>query len=132
MIAVKEPIKVLIVDNDNDILDVMYEAFSYEGFLVSGFVETDNIFPIITTVKPDIIILDYLLNGINGGEICHQIKTTATTAQLPVIIMSAYPNVVNSLGHYRCNAFIAKPFDLDHVINCINSLTQANQPSHLC
>ena len=132
MIAVTQRKKVLVIDNDNDILDVINEALTYEGFSVTGFVEADNIFPIITNVEPDIVILDYLLNGINGGEICHQIKTTAITAQLPVIIISAYPKVINSLGNYYCNAFIAKPFDLEQIINCINSLIQANQPSHLC
>ncbi len=132
MKAVSEHKRVLVIDNDNDVLDVINEALTYEGFEVNGLLETPDIFPEIFVCKPDIIILDYLLNGINGGEICYQIKTSAATAQLPVIIMSAYPKVTNLPGHYGCNAFIAKPFDLEHIINCINSLTSAKQPSYIC
>jgi CheY-like chemotaxis protein len=75
------------------------------------------------TYRPDIVILDYILNGINGGELCHQIKMNRHTAQLPVVIMSAYPKVLQSLGDYGCNTFIPKPFDIDHILNCIKELT---------
>jgi len=132
MIAVTEHKRVLVIDNDDDTLDVMNEALTFEGFKMTILSNTDNIFPDISVYKRDIIIHDYILNGVNGGEICHQIKNTATTAQLPVVIMSAYPRVINYLGNYGCNAFIATHFDLEQIINCINSLTSAKQPSHLC
>ncbi len=126
MIPTAKNIKVLIVDNDNDILDVMNEALTYEGYEVNGLLEVDNIFPKIMTYRPDIVILDYILDGINGGELCHQIKVNRYTAQLPVVIMSAYPKVLQSLGDYGCNVFIPKPFDLDHILNCIKELTTEN------
>jgi len=116
-------IKVLIIDNDSDILDVMNEALTYEGYEVNSLQEVDNILPEIMHNRPDIVILDYILNGINGGELCHQIKANYYTSQLPVVIMSAYPKVLQSLGDYGCNVFIPKPFDLDHIVNCIGELT---------
>lgn len=115
--------KVLLIDNDNDILDVMKEVLTYEGYEVNSLVGIDNIFPEIMSYRPDIVILDYVLDGINGGELCHQIKMNRYTAQLPVVIMSAYPKVHQSLGDYGCNVFIPKPFDLDYIINCIKDLT---------
>jgi len=123
MIPTAKNIKVLIVDNDNNILDVMNEALTYEGYEVNSLLAVDNIFPEIMTYRPDIVILDYILDGINGGELCHQIKVNRYTAQLPVVIMSAYPKVLQSLGDYGCNMFIPKPFDLDHILNCIKELT---------
>lgn len=123
MIPAAKNKKVLLVDNDNDILDVMKEALTYEGYEVNSLLEIDNIFPEIMTYHPDIVILDYILNGVNGGELCHQIKMNRDTAQLPVVIMSAYPKVLQSLGDYGCNVFIPKPFDLDQILNCIKDLT---------
>lgn len=116
-------IKALIIDNDNDILYVLKEVLIYEGYEVVSLLEVDNIFPEIMTHRPDIIILDYMLNGITGGELCQQIKANRYTQQLPVIIISAYPKATQSLADCGCNHFIAKPFDLDHIVNSIKDLT---------
>lgn len=114
--------KVLVLDNDEGVLDVMQEALNYEGFRVKIIEETDNIFSVIDSFKPDLIILDYILSGINGGEICHQIKANPKTTDIPVMIMSAYPRVIKSLGYYGCDDFIAKPFDLDDITERIKNL----------
>jgi len=115
--------KVLVLDNDEGVLDVMREALNYEGFDVKIIEETDNIFSVINSYDPDLIILDYILSGINGGEICHQIKANPKTTDLPVMIMSAYPRVIKSLGYYGCDDFISKPFDLDDIVERIKNLT---------
>ncbi|MDO3624655.1 response regulator transcription factor [Mucilaginibacter sp. BT774] len=114
--------KVLLLDNDEGVLDVMQEALNYEGFKVKTIGETDNIFEVIDSFDPDLIILDYILSGINGGEICHQIKANPKTTDLPVIIISAYPRVIQSLGYYGCDDFISKPFDLDDISERIKRL----------
>jgi len=116
--------KVLLLDNDEDVLDVMQEALTYEGFEVKCIEQTDNILPEIERYRPDLVILDYLLDGINGGEICHQIKKNKKTSDLPVIIMSAYPRVMRSLDDYGCDDFIPKPFDLDDFTGRIQKLIE--------
>ncbi|MGN6180204.1 MAG: response regulator [Mucilaginibacter sp.] len=115
--------RILILDDDKDVLDVMQEALTYEGFEVQTISATENIFPVLEQYRPDILLIDYLLNGINGGEICSQIKKNEHTHNLPVVILSAYPRVINSLGYYQCNKFISKPFDLDELVGGINLLT---------
>ncbi|MEZ2334870.1 response regulator [Mucilaginibacter sp. RCC_168] len=114
--------KVMIIDNDLDVLDIMQEALVYEGFTVTAYEHTNNILSIVEQEKPDVILIDYLLEGINGGEICHQMKVNPTTSDLPVIIISAYPKVILSLGTYGCDKFIAKPFDLDELVSSIKDL----------
>jgi two-component system response regulator VicR len=115
--------RVLVIENDDSILNVIEEALSYEGYEVNGRLETHDIFPLIEQYRPDVVILDYLLDGINGGEICHQIKVNSSTSKLPVILMSAYPRVLQSLGDYGCNKFIPKPFDLSELVDNIKILT---------
>lgn len=112
----------MIIDNDGDVLDVMEEALTYEGFQVNVTKSTDDIFADLDGYKPDILLIDYLLDGINGGELCHQVKSNPSTSALPVVIISAYPKVILSLGTYNCDRFIAKPFDLDELVDQINSL----------
>jgi len=112
--------RLLIVDNDIDVLDVMKEVFEYEGFDVKALRNTNDIFTDITAYDPHVVMIDYILEGINGGELCHQIKQNATTAHLPVIMVSAYTNVLHSLGHYGYDSFIAKPFDITDLVAEVN------------
>ena len=115
--------RVLIVDNDPDVLDIMQEALTYEGLRVTCVDEANDILRLIDQHKPDLLMVDYLLNGINGGEICHQLKENPKTQHLPVIIMSAYPRVMLSPGNYNSDDFIAKPFDLTDMVGRIKKLT---------
>ena len=114
---------VLILDNDPDVLDIMQEALTYEGLHVTCVAETNDILKLIDKHKPDLLMVDYLLNGVNGGELCYQLKENPQTQRLPVIIMSAYPRVLLSLGTYSSDDFIAKPFDLEDIVGRIKKLT---------
>jgi DNA-binding response OmpR family regulator len=118
--------KVLVIDDDEAVLDVMKEALVYEGFEVKIADKADDIQSMISTYRPDLLLIDYILNGINGGEICHQLKENNSTGKLPVIIVSAYPRVLTSLGLYGCDKFIPKPFDLDDLVGSIKSVLQGN------
>jgi len=115
--------KILMIDNDPDILEVMQEALSYEGFDVKVVSDTSDIVSLVRELQPDLLLIDYLLNGVNGGELCHQLKADHNTCAMPVIIISAYQRVFKSLDYYGCNAFIPKPFDLYDLIDQINALS---------
>src|SRR5690606_15074568 len=92
-------------------------ALTYEEFEVKTAMDIKSFFSIMTEYQPNLVLIDYLLHGINGGEVCHQIKTEEGTRTVPVILMSAYPRVFESLGTYGCDEFIAKPFDLYTLID---------------
>ncbi|MDT3405554.1 response regulator [Mucilaginibacter terrae] len=108
--------RILIIDNDPDTPEVMKEALSYEGFTVHTELFTDNIMALIKLHNPDIVLLDYILNGINGGELCSLVKKDSNTAHIPMVILSAYSSVINSLGYFGCNAFVAISFDLNNLV----------------
>lgn len=115
--------KILIIDDDSDILDVMQEALTYEGYEVNSLQNTSDIFTELNHYQPDLILLDYILQGINGGELCHLIKSNQQTSGIPVMMMSAYPRVLKSLGDYGCDAFMAKPFNLEELSGTVFKLT---------
>ncbi|MGB4399729.1 MAG: response regulator [Daejeonella sp.] len=111
--------RILVIDNDQNILEAVDAALSMENYSVDTSPIVEDIFQMIHDKNPDLILIDYLLYGINGGELCHMIKTEPSTAHLPVIIFSGYPKVLQSLGTYDCDAFISKPFDLDNFMKVI-------------
>lgn len=119
--------KVLVMDDDTSILKVLEEALSYENFQVKTTAESLSILQTVDDYSPDVILLDYLIGQVNGGEICHQIKSNPATRHIPVIIMSAYPRVFESLGTYGCNSFIPKPFGLSQLVDAIDRVSNLKQ-----
>ena len=119
--------KVLLIDDDLDMLEVMESTLTYYGYQVITSTYTDDIFAMVYVHQPDLVILDYLIAGINGGELCAALKRNEATRSLPVIIISAYDRIIQSLGNYGCDAFISKPFDMTHLLNVIQK-TIVNSP----
>lgn len=112
--------RVLVLDDDIAVLEAIETALTYEDFEVITIGRTYNIFKSIDEYKPDIILLDFILDGLNGGEICRNIKANPDTKHLPVVIISAYQGNIKSLEAYGCDHFIAKPFSLKDLIDGIN------------
>jgi DNA-binding response OmpR family regulator len=118
--------RILIVEDDHDILSLLKDVLEKEGFEVNGLNYTDSIVKSAQKHNADLIIVDFLLPGINGGELCHEIKCHPSTASLPVIMLSAFPRVLESLGNYGADAFMAKPFDIKNLVNTVQRCFNAN------
>jgi len=117
---------ILIVDDQSDILDVLKEALEMEGYNVIALSYTEDIINSVKEYNPDLVMLDFLLAGINGGEHCHFLKNNPLTSHIPVVMMSGYPRVLESLGNYGADAFIAKPFGLQEITSTVRSLLVAS------
>lgn len=110
---------ILIIDDDKDVLSVLEDILVYAGFNVKGISQTDGLEAVMDDFKPDLLLMDYKLRGADGGELCHHIKLNSRTAHLPVIIISAYPNINELTKNCGCDAVIEKPFDLSDLISCV-------------
>lgn len=111
--------RVLVIDDDVAVLEALETALTYEEFEVIAMASAGSIFKIIEETKPDIILLDFVLEGLTGGEICRHVKSNPSTKHLPVIIISAYQGDIGSLKSFGCDHFIPKPFSLIDLINGI-------------
>jgi len=114
--------KILLIDDNEDILAVVEEVLSYEKFEVLSARDDVNIMAIAEKFNPDLIITDYRLGSTNGGELCQQFKVHPKLAQVPVIIFSAYMHPNSDFFKYGCDAVIEKPFDLDDLTETISRL----------
>lgn len=111
--------RILIVEDDKDILGLLKDLLEDEGYEVAALNYTESIIKSIKQYEPDLVMLDFLLAGINGGELCHEIKVHPDTSHLPVIMASAFPRVLDSLGNYGSDAFLVKPFDIEVVLRTV-------------
>jgi len=114
--------RILVLDDNADILDIVHETLTYEDFDVKSTSRGDTVIPLVEEFKPDLVILDYRVDGVNGGELCKQIKSHPDFKSTPVIIFSAYINHNDELFGYGCDAIINKPFDLTELVDKVNRL----------
>lgn len=107
--------KVLIIDNEPDLLEVLEVFLTGEGFAVITSTCTTHVQQLIKKYKPDLIVLDYIHHrewGTNGNTLYQQIKNNPKTRHLPVVLASASSKVLQLSEDYSYDRFIAKPFDL--------------------
>jgi two-component system phosphate regulon response regulator PhoB len=116
--------QILIIEDDGDILQVLETVLTYNDFTVTGIEGTDDIYESIEQYKPDLVLTDYLLTGLNGGKICQLIKSNKDTCHLPVVLISAYPELATSFGNFGFDAFINKPFNIGELVDKIEDLLQ--------
>jgi len=114
--------RILVLDDDQELVGVMKEILSLSGFDVITSPPTYNIAELITLHHPDLIIMDFLMNDVNGGELCSILKNDSGMKHIPVILLSAYSRIIESLGDYGCDLFVAKPVDFSALVYEINNL----------
>jgi two-component system phosphate regulon response regulator PhoB len=118
------PKQILIIEDDQEILQVLETVLTYNEFAVTGIDQTDDIFASIAKHKPDLVLTDFLLSGQNGGKICQLIKSKKETCHLPVVLISAYPELATSFGSFGFDAFINKPFNIGDLVDVIDNLLE--------
>jgi putative two-component system response regulator len=123
--------KILVIEDDKDIAEVLETVLAFNSFDVVGLDRTDDVIEAINTHQPDLVLTDYLLSGMNGGKICKAIKSNPKTCHIPVVLISAYHDLAIAMGSFGFDAFIPKPFEIGKLINTINNLLgQQNYDQH--
>lgn len=117
--------RILVLDDNQDILAIVHETLTYENFEVKSTGESESVMPLVESFEPDLVILDYRVAGLNGGELCQSIKSHPKFSNVPVIIFSAYISHESDLWAYGCDAIINKPFDLNELVEKVNNLINA-------
>ena len=116
--------KILIVDDDPDILEAIEIIMRSAGHDVSSESNAENLDKILRNpdTLPALIILDILLSGKDGRLICKKLKNNDLTKHIPIIIVSAYPDIEQSSIKAGADDFLAKPFDIETLLGKVNKL----------
>lgn len=108
--------KILIVDDDEGILEALQELFAALGYSTAVSPDGDALLTLDNKNLPDLIILDVLLSGKDGRELCKILKSNDATKNIPIIMFSAHPTARNSVFDYGADDFVAKPFEMDELL----------------
>ncbi len=109
--------EICILEDDDNIRELIQMVLEIRGFNVQAFSNIRKFREKEETVTPDLFLLDYMLPDGNGLEICQELKRKERTRNIPVIIMSAHPDIFGLKG---ADDLLAKPFDVDELINRIS------------
>lgn len=116
--------KILIVDDDPDIgtmLKMMLEFKNYASVITD---RADKAKEILSNDPGSIrlILMDMLLSGVNGVDVCTALKKNPVTANIPVIMISAHPSAREMCIDAGADDFISKPFDMQDILSRIENL----------
>ncbi len=110
--------RVLVAEDDEAITDALELILGSEGYDVLTARNTSQINTALQQ-NPDIVLLDIRLSGVDGRDVCEQLKLGIETTTLPIILMSANPDVDDIACAVHADGFIRKPFEMSRLLQML-------------
>ncbi|MEL6461257.1 MAG: EAL domain-containing protein [Cyanobacteria bacterium J06621_15] len=109
---------ILVVDDTPSNLNVLFSYLRSAGFKVLVAQTGDNALKSAEYAKPDLILLDILMSGIDGFETCRRMKNNPQTQDIPVIFMTALSDSINKVRGFELGAvdYVTKPIQKEELI----------------
>ncbi len=119
--------KILVVDDDSGIgemLKTLLEFYGYEVIVTEKPLIAEEL---IQKENIDIVLLDMLISGVDGTDVCAGIRKNPEIAETPVLMMSALHDAGPKCKDAGANDFIAKPFEVEELTEKIEIILAANK-----
>ncbi|MBH71586.1 MAG: DNA-binding response regulator [Pelagibacteraceae bacterium] len=125
--------KMLLVEDENSLAIVLKTFFEKQNFNVEVEKDGENALFQAESLKPDIILLDWMLPNLSGIEICRQIRTTKGIKKTPIIFLTAKGEEEDKLRGLDTGAddYVTKPFSQMELLARINALLRRSKQSNL-
>ena len=122
--------RVLIIEDDEGILRVLRRALTYEGYQVETALEGEAGLSQAREWRPDLVILDLMLPGMDGLEVCHRLRTGGS---IPILMLTAKDTVQDRIQGLDAGAddYMIKPFNLDELLARVRALLRRTQPERV-
>ncbi|MGE5658642.1 MAG: response regulator [Actinomycetota bacterium] len=114
---------ILIVDDNPTNLDILFDFLRKYGFKVLVALNGESAIKQIERIRPDLILLDVMMPGIDGFETCKRLKADLSMQEIPVIFMTALSDTVDKVKGFEVGAvdYITKPFQHEEVLSRIKT-----------
>ena len=122
--------KIIVVEDEPDLVDVVTYNLKREGYLVLAAQRGDEGLNLIRSERPDLVLLDLMLPGMDGLSICRQMKSDGSLSEIPIIIASAKgeeSDVVIGL-EMGADDYLAKPFSPRELLARIKAVLRRGVP----
>ena len=122
--AVRPPTRVLVAEDDPDIGSLLEHYLKKAGFLPVVVLSGRDVMPQIKKEMPELVVLDLMLPGIDGLQLCKAIRADASTAAIPIIMVTAKGEESDRIVGLELGAddYITKPFSPNEVVARVKAL----------
>jgi two-component system phosphate regulon response regulator PhoB len=126
--------KVLVIDDEKDIVSLLRYHLEKSGFQCLEGMDGSTALRLVREHHPDLLILDLMLPGMGGLEICRQLRQDASTARLPILMLTAKAEEVDRVVGLEVGAddYVVKPFSPRELVARVRAiLRRAQEPAEL-
>jgi DNA-binding response OmpR family regulator len=116
----KEKALILVLDDDPDICIMIKMVLDYYGYDAMDAENEENATRIISSNHVDLLIMDMLLSGVDGTDICRRLKQDKETSSIPILMFSAHPTAKETCLAAGADDFISKPFEMNDMMEKIS------------
>src|SRR5215469_14151808 len=115
---------VLVIDDQENIIEFIKLGLKYEGFRVESAADGLQGLATAQRVNPDLIILDLMLPGIDGLEVCRRLRDNPTTQDIPILMLTAKDDVRDRITGLDTGAddYLTKPFSFEELLERIRAI----------
>jgi two-component system phosphate regulon response regulator PhoB len=124
------PAKVLIVEDEASLAELLRYNLEAEGFRVSSAESGEEAELLVAEDKPDLIILDWMLPAVSGIELCRRLRSKAETRSIPIIMLTARGEESDRVRGLSTGAddYVVKPFSLPELMARVKALLRRSAP----
>ena len=121
--------KILIVEDESDLIKLLKYNLEKEGFRVSYATDGSIALAEVRRDPPDLVILDLMLPGLDGLEVCRQLRRSDKFARIPVLMLSARSEEADRIVGLELGAddYVTKPFSMREVVARVRALLRRNE-----
>jgi two-component system phosphate regulon response regulator PhoB len=122
--------KILVVDDEEDILDLVKYNLEKEGYRVTAVETGEEALDSARSMKPDLLLLDLMLPGVDGLEVCKILKYNPETSQIPIVILTAKGEESDIVAGLELGAddYISKPFSPKVLVARVRAVLRRKKP----
>jgi DNA-binding response OmpR family regulator len=121
-----ESVRILVADDDPDLLELLRLNLEAEGHAVMVACDGTEALEIAIQTRPDLLVLDVMMPGLDGLEVTRKLRERPETAGLPIVLLTARGSNPEILEGWQSGAdyYITKPFELEHLLYFIELMQE--------
>jgi len=122
--------KILIIEDDEAIVRVLSRSLAYEGYTVYSATDGESGLAVARDTHPDLVILDWMLPGMDGLDVCHRLRATG---KVPILILTAKDTIQDRVQGLDAGAddYMVKPFEVEELLARVRALLRRTQPERI-